>query len=60
MTSGIKVIACIGELLSEREAGKTEEVVARQLSAIACKPTCIERSISGHDCDRENKLPFFR
>jgi len=29
------VIACIGELLSEREAGKTKEVVSRQLKAIA-------------------------
>lgn len=35
LASGLKVVACIGELLSEREAGKTEEVVARQLSAIA-------------------------
>ena len=31
----MKVIACIGEQLSEREGGKTEEVVARQLKAIA-------------------------
>ena len=29
------MIACIGELLSEREAGKTTEVVSRQLKAIA-------------------------
>ena len=29
------MIACIGELLLEREAGKTMEVVSRQLKAIA-------------------------
>ena len=29
------MIACIGELLSEREAGKTTEVVSRQIKAIA-------------------------
>ncbi|KYM82083.1 Triosephosphate isomerase [Atta colombica] len=32
-----KVIACIGEKLEEREAGKTEEVVYRQTKAIADK-----------------------
>ncbi|CAG8449206.1 17296_t:CDS:2 [Dentiscutata heterogama] len=31
----LKVIACIGEKLEEREANKTEEVVIRQLQAIA-------------------------
>ncbi|XP_020616646.1 triosephosphate isomerase-like [Orbicella faveolata] len=35
LSEGLKVIACIGELLSEREAGKTKEVVSRQLKAIA-------------------------
>lgn len=35
--SGLTVIACIGELLQEREAGKTEEVVCRQTKAIAAK-----------------------
>ena len=34
LDQGLKVIACIGELLSEREAGKTNEVVFRQLNAI--------------------------
>lgn len=33
--SGLKVIACIGELLSEREAGKTQEVVFAQMKAIS-------------------------
>ena len=35
LDAGINVIACIGELLSEREAGKTQEVVFRQMKAIA-------------------------
>ena len=34
LSVGIKVIACIGEKLEEREAGKTEEVVYRQMQAI--------------------------
>ncbi|KAA3670820.1 triosephosphate isomerase (TIM) [Paragonimus westermani] len=33
----LKVIACIGEKLSEREAGKTEEVCFRQMEAIRRK-----------------------
>ncbi|KAG5898619.1 hypothetical protein JTB14_020995 [Gonioctena quinquepunctata] len=37
LESGLKVIACIGETLEEREAGKTEEVVFRQTKAIADK-----------------------
>ena len=35
LSSGMKVIACIGEQLNERESGDTENVVSRQLSAIA-------------------------
>nr|BAM19526.1 triose phosphate isomerase [Papilio xuthus] len=34
LESGMKVIACIGETLEEREAGKTEEVVFRQTQAL--------------------------
>lgn len=37
LAEGLKVIACIGETLQEREAGKTEEVVFRQMQAIASK-----------------------
>ena len=33
--NGIKVIACIGEKLEERETGNTQKVVFRQLDAIA-------------------------
>ena len=34
LSVGLKVIACIGEKLDERKAGKTEEVVYRQMQAI--------------------------
>lgn len=37
LEGGLSVIACIGEKLDEREAGKTEEVVFRQTQAIADK-----------------------
>ncbi|KAG0291186.1 triosephosphate isomerase [Linnemannia gamsii] len=35
LKAGLKVMACIGEKLEEREANKTTEVVVRQLAAIA-------------------------
>ena len=35
LAEGLKVIACIGETLQEREAGQTEAVVYRQTKAIA-------------------------
>jgi triosephosphate isomerase (TIM) len=35
LKAGLRPIACIGETLAEREAGKTLEVVFRQLDAIA-------------------------
>jgi triosephosphate isomerase len=35
LAAGIGVIACVGELLSERENGTTSEVVYRQTKAIA-------------------------
>lgn len=34
LAAGLKVIVCIGESLQERDAGLTEQVVGRQLSAI--------------------------
>lgn len=37
LESGLKVIACIGEKLDEREKGQTEAVVFRQTKAIADK-----------------------
>jgi triosephosphate isomerase len=33
--AGLTPILCVGETLAEREAGRTEEVVARQLAAVA-------------------------
>lgn len=35
MSEGLGVIACIGELLQDREAGKTFEVCFQQLKAYA-------------------------
>lgn len=35
LSAGLKVVACIGELLEERDAGKTAEVVFKQTKAIA-------------------------
>lgn len=37
LEAGLHVLPCIGEKLEEREAGKTEEVVFRQLKFIAGK-----------------------
>jgi triosephosphate isomerase len=34
LTQGITPIVCVGETLAEREAGRTEEVVRRQLAAV--------------------------
>lgn len=34
LAEGLKVIACIGETLEEREGNKTNEVVARQMAAL--------------------------
>jgi triosephosphate isomerase len=34
LASGLTPIVCVGETLAEREAGKTEEVVKRQLAAV--------------------------
>jgi triosephosphate isomerase (TIM) len=34
LAAGVTPIACVGETLAEREAGKTEEVVKRQLAAV--------------------------
>ncbi len=35
--AGLTPIVCVGETLAEREAGRTEEVVARQLDAVLTK-----------------------
>jgi uncharacterized protein (TIGR03581 family) len=41
--AGITAIACIGETLAERDAGKTIEVVERQLKVRACI-LCVKQS----------------
>ncbi|KAG0369615.1 triosephosphate isomerase [Gamsiella multidivaricata] len=38
LQAGLKVMACVGEKLEERESNKTTEVVFRQLAAIAKHP----------------------
>lgn len=38
LSQGLKVIACVGELLEERESGRTFEVVFDQLKATAGIP----------------------
>ena len=35
LSAGLNVIACLGEHLSEREGGKTEEIVTQQMKVIA-------------------------
>jgi triosephosphate isomerase len=35
LSSGLKVIACVGETLSEREANSTMAVIERQMKAVA-------------------------
>jgi triosephosphate isomerase len=37
VTHGLRPIFCVGETLEERDAGRTEEVVARQLDAVVNK-----------------------
>lgn len=37
LSKGLKVIACVGETLEQREGGKTLEVVSDQIKAIAGK-----------------------
>jgi triosephosphate isomerase len=37
LDAGLTPILCVGETLAEREAGRTEEVVARQLDAVLGK-----------------------
>ena len=40
LAAGITPIVCVGETLAEREAGKTEEVVKRQLAAVIHENGC--------------------
>lgn len=49
LAEGLKVIACIGEQLSERESGQTNAVVQRQLTAMACKCWSTSRDAQLYD-----------
>jgi len=49
LQSGLSVIPCIGELLEEREAGKTTEVCFRQLKAIAQNVTDWSRVVIAYE-----------
>jgi triosephosphate isomerase len=41
LAAGLRVIACVGELEAEREAGETEAVLRRQVSALAPHPNLV-------------------
>jgi len=49
LEAGLGVIACIGEKLEEREAGKTEEVVFKQMQAIAAKVKNWEKVVVAYE-----------
>jgi triosephosphate isomerase len=41
LAAGLRIIACVGELEAEREAGETEDVLRRQVSALAPHPQLV-------------------
>lgn len=49
LDAGLHVLPCIGEKLEEREAGKTEEVVFRQLKAITDNITDWDRVVIAYE-----------
>merc|ERR1719215_103870 len=49
LAAGLKVILCIGELLEERESGKTDQVNERQLSACIPKITDWDRVVIAYE-----------
>lgn len=49
LESGLNVLPCIGEKLEEREAGKTTEVVFKQLKAIADNVTDWSRTVIAYE-----------
>lgn len=49
LEAGLQVIPCIGEKLEEREAGKTEEVVYRQMKAIIGNVTDWSRVVIAYE-----------
>ena len=50
LAAGITPIVCVGETLAEREAGRTEEVVKRQLAAVIhTNGHCISEIVVAYD-----------
>ena len=49
LESGLGVIACIGEKLEERESGRTEEVVFKQMEAIAAKVSSWDKVVLAYE-----------
>lgn len=49
LESGLNVLPCIGEKLEERESGKTEEVVFRQMKAIAANISDWSRCVIAYE-----------
>ncbi|GBU14941.1 triosephosphate isomerase [Polaromonas sp.] len=50
LAAGITPIVCVGETLAEREAGRTEEVVKRQLAAvIQANGHCISEAVLAYE-----------
>eukprot|EP00271_Cylindrocystis_brebissonii_P015011 TRINITY_DN36874_c0_g1_i1.p1 TRINITY_DN36874_c0_g1~~TRINITY_DN36874_c0_g1_i1.p1 ORF type:complete len:252 (+),score=62.62 TRINITY_DN36874_c0_g1_i1:128-883(+) len=49
LEKGLKVIACVGESLEQREAGQTLEVIAAQTKAIADKISSWERVVIAYE-----------
>jgi triosephosphate isomerase (TIM) len=41
LDAGLRVIACVGETLAQREAGETEEVLRRQLAVLDAHPELV-------------------
>ncbi|HEX7341729.1 MAG TPA: triose-phosphate isomerase [Rhodanobacteraceae bacterium] len=51
LAAGLTPILCVGETLAEREAGRTEAVIATQLDAVlaVCGVACFERAVIGYE-----------
>jgi len=49
LEAGLGVIACIGEKLEEREAGRTEEVVFKQMEIIAAKVSSWDKVVLAYE-----------
>ena len=49
LKAGISVVLCIGESLAEREAGKTDEVNAKQLAAVRKEVTNWDKVVIAYE-----------